>query len=39
MSKMKIRKKKTLIKEIKKAVEELKLIKAGKKNARNAEDF
>lgn len=28
-----------LIGEIKEAVEELKLIKAGKKNARNAEDF
>jgi len=28
-----------LIKEIKKAIEEPKLIKAGKKGARNAEDF
>jgi hypothetical protein len=29
----------SLMKEVKEAVEEMKLIKAGKKKARNAEDF
>ncbi len=31
--------KNTLIKELKQAVKELKIIKSGKKKARNAEDF
>jgi hypothetical protein len=35
----KINSKTLLIKEIKQAVKELKLIKSGKKKARNAEDF